>query len=363
MPKLDYGQAGKLLSQLFAEAEKARSAGTPPTVPSKVVKATDALFASATQAYREALLGAGLIHLLDPALNLRHPYTNHGPDAFNGRTLDTKVINPFLSDRMIPSSKGPYLSAFRRSVKFLPATASGLRDKPGYQAMLDYITALEKAADEAETRALVVYLLYRFILLRDAADIPLVRISRFSLEQTRELIGELLEVQSGGLIPVLLTVATLRTLAYCYELDWTIESQGINVADSASSASGDVTVKDKDDAIVLAIEVTERPIEKARVVSTFNTKIARAGISDYLFVYSNNDPSDDALEVAQTYFSQGHEINFVNVEEWIVNNLGTMTGKCRAYFTKQLLELFQDRSVPAAIKVALNDIVTAIINA
>jgi len=201
--------------------------------------------------------------MLDRSINIRFPYMNQGPDAFNGRTLDERVVNPFLQDRMIPCSKGPYLASFRRSVRFIPATAGGLRDKDGYNAFLEYITALE-AANEAKARTLVLYLLYRFVVLRDAANISLSRISRFSLEQYQALMGRLLQVQSGGIIPVLLSVAMLHTIQRCYELQWEIAWQGINVADKASGVGGDITVTQDGD-IILAIEVTERPIEKARV--------------------------------------------------------------------------------------------------
>jgi len=282
---VDYEKAGAILTELFAAAEEAFQENTTPAVETAIQDAADLLFASSTQSYREALIGCGLARILDQSINIRHPYMNQGADAFNGRTLDEKVVNPFLQDRMIPCSKGPYLASFRRSIKFTSATASGLRDKEGYNALLNYISALE-AANENEARRLVLYLLYRFVALRNAADIPLSRISRLSLEQYQALVGRLLQVQSGGLIPVLLSVAMLHTIKTCYQFQWEIKWQGINVADKASGVGGDITVT-QDGNVILAIEVTERPIEKARVVSTFNTKIVRGGIEDYLFIYSS----------------------------------------------------------------------------
>ena len=196
--------------------------------------------------------------------------------------------------------------------------------------------------------------------LRDRSQIPLSHISRLSLDQYRMLVQELLQVQSGGLIPVLLVVSMLRTIKACYALKWDVRFQGINVSDKASGAGGDVTVSLAGET-VLAIEVTERPIEKSRVVSTFNTKVIRAGIQDYLFVYSNAIPSDDARKVARTYFSQGHEINFVQVTDWILNNLATIGAKCRATFTKEILALLDSHDVPASVKIAWNDIVRKIV--
>ncbi len=357
--KLDYPKALETLQELFAEAETCYTNAAPPAVSSKVVEAADILFHSSTQSYREALLGCGLARLLDSSINIRHPYMNQGTDAFNGRTLDQQVINPFLQDRMIPCSKGPYLASFRRSVRFVPETAVGLRDKEGYSALLTYIEQLEQA-DQSTTRNLVIYLLRQFIQLREAARIPLSRISRLSLEQYHALVGNLLQVQSGGLIPVLLTVAMLRTINACFNLQWDISWQGINVADQASGAGGDITVK-KGENILLAIEVTERPIEKARVVSTFNTKIVRAGIEDYLFVYSNSLPTEEARQAAWAYFTQGHEINFLQIRDWIVNNLATIGAKCRTIFTQEILGLFDSREVPASVKVAWNDIVREVV--
>jgi hypothetical protein len=359
MAALNYELAVEYLQSLFTEAEAAFENRSAPAVDTAVVQAVEALFSSSTQSYREVALGCGLARLLDPSINIRHPYKKHGDDSFNGRTLDERVINPFLNDRLIPCSKGPYLATFRRSVKLVPETEQGLRDAAGYGALLTYIGALEDA-DAVTARALVSYLLYRFLLLREATRIPLARISRLSLEQYHLLVAGLLQVQSGGLIPVLLTVALLRTIKECFGLSWEIEWQGINVADRAAGAGGDVTVK-QGGAVILAVEVTERAIERSRVVSTFTTKILHVGINDYLFVYSAALPSDDAKQVARTYFSQGHEINFLELQGWILNALGTIGAACRGVYMQEVIELLDSRSVPAAAKVAWNTLVQTIV--
>jgi hypothetical protein len=276
--KLNYQQAREQLADLFEQAEADYREARPPKVHTSVVEAADVLFASSTQSYREALVGCGLARLLDRSINIRHPYISHGSDAFNGRTLDEQVVNPFLHDRMIPSSKGPYLATFRRSVKFTPETVQGLRDKKGYQAFLDYIGAFEQAQADEEIKSLLRYLLYRFVALRDASTITLARIARLSLDQYEHLIDGLLQTPSGGLLPVLLAVAMFNTIRKCFNLDWEIEWQGINVADRASGVGGDITVK-RSGKIMLAVEVTERPIDRSRVVATFNTKIAPYGMA------------------------------------------------------------------------------------
>jgi SacI restriction endonuclease len=357
---LDYDKAGKLLAELFLQAERAFQDIQAPEVTKPITQSMNALFSSSTQSYREVLLGCGLARILDSSINIRHPYVNQGTDSFNGRTLDEKVINPFLHDRLIPCSKGPYLASFRRNVKFNAETARGLRDKVGYDALLKILDTLEKSST-AEAKLLIRYLLYRFVELRNASRVSLSKISRLSLDQFDALLTDLLRAQSGGLIPVLLVIAMLRTINSCFNLKWEIAFQGINVSDKASGAGGDITVL-KAGEIVLAIEVTERPIGKSRVVSTFNTKVMHVGIQDYLFVYSNATPSDDARTAARTYFSQGHEINFVQIKEWILNNLATLGSRCRSTFTKEMLALLDGRDISASLKLVWNDSVRKLVS-
>ena len=359
MTSLDYTTAANLLNDLFTEAESWIDGNILPSIDPGIIQIADTLFASSTQSYREALLGCGLVRLLNRTINIRLPYVQLGENAFNGRTMDERVINPFLQDQLIPCSKGPYLASFRRIVKFSSETSGGLRDKKGYSALLTYLSALE-ISDIATTRKLVVYLLHRFVLLRNASNIPLSRVRRMSLEQYQALVGKLLQVQSGGLIPLLLTTALLRTINACFNLEWEIEWQGINVADKATGAGGDVSVK-KNGAVELVIEVTERSIEKSRVVSTFNTKIVRAGIEDYLFLYTSAPPSEEARQSARSYFSQGHEIIFLQLQDWIINNLGVIGWKCRGIFMNEVLSLLETRDVPVSVKMAWNELLKEIV--
>ncbi|MGQ9779185.1 MAG: hypothetical protein ACUVRM_04800 [Bacillota bacterium] len=94
----------------------------------------------------------------------------------------------------------------------MPSTADGLRDKEAYMAFLSYLEELE-AADTDQSRNLLRYLLYRFIELRDQANVPLSKIQRLSLMQYKTLIDKLLSRPSGGFFPVILVVALLKSVA------------------------------------------------------------------------------------------------------------------------------------------------------
>jgi len=355
---IDYDAARDILTTEFEAAEALFREGREAVVPKTVALATEGVFRTKTQAYREALLGCAIVRIQDPDINIRLPYVNQGEDAFNGRTLDERVINPFLHDHRIPASRGPYLSALRRNVRFVPETL-GQRDAKGYASFLEFISELE-VADSDTAREYLRHLLWAFVKLRDSADIPLSDVHRLSVEQYGALIDGLLTVRSGGLLPVLLAVATFKMISQCFGLNWRIEWQGINVADRAHGAGGDISVF-RNGELVFSVEVTEREIDRARVVATFNGKIAPNGIDDYLFFFTATNPTDEARQAARQYFAQGHEINFVPIRDWIISVMTTSGPRCRRIFTEQLRELLSRPEVPAALKVAWNDHLQAVL--
>ena len=247
----------------------------------------------------------------------------------------------------------------RRNISFVPETAKGVRDKNAFQAMLEYIDELGTA--DAETA--VTYLrnlLFSFLVLRDKSRITLLRINRLSLEQYGFLLDSLLGTQSGGLLPLLVGVATFESIRETYGLPWTIDWQGINVADAASGAGGDITVS-RDGRPIITIEVTERPIDRARVRATFNTKISPNRLDDYIFFYSGPEPSDDAREAARTYFAQGHDVNFLPLKDWTMTVMSALGQAGRRVFVDRMVALLEQKA-PAGIKVVWNDAIRTIVS-
>lgn len=357
---IDYEAAKQLLSETFTQAENDLLRRSAPEISEDLRKACGELFQSATQAFREVLLGCTIARIQDRKINIRQPYVDQGPKAFSGRSLDERVINPFLHEKRIPSSRGPYLSVFRRSVQFDANTRSGLRDKSAYDAFLTTITNLETMSRRSEPIRFLRHLLYKFAELREEATIPLSKLQRMSLAQYDILISGLLATPSGGRFPVLLVVATFQAIKDFFNLDWQVNWQGINVADAPSGAGGDITIVSSGQTL-MAAEVTERPVDKSRVVAIFNTKIAPTGIEDYLFFVRVSGVSPEARQQAHQYFAQGHELNFLEIKDWILMTLATMGKKGRAAFNKFLVELLDAADVPRTLKVAWNDQVAKII--
>ena len=299
-------------------------------------------------------MGCAIARIQDKSINIRQPYIGHGANSFNGRTLDERVINPFLHEKRIPSSCGPYLSVFRRSVQFDENTRSGVRDQRGYDAFLLLIGHLEAFLQDEDLLPFLRYFLYKFAQLRESSEIPISRLQRISLEQYDNLISGLLSTPSGGRFPVILIISTFTAIKEFFNLDWDISWQGINVADTASGVGGDITIGHSG-VILMSVEVTERPVDRSRVVATFNTKIAPAGIEDYIFFTRSAEVAPEASQQARQYFAQGHEVNFVEIKNWVLMSLATIGRQGRDAFNRQLVSLLEEPDIPSALKVSWNE--------
>ena len=354
MPDIRYDEVRANLEGRLSEIEKLHLLGRIPAVPTVVDKACTIVFSSNTRAYREVLLGCVLARLADRGINIRQPYLEQSENAFSGRTLDEKVINPFLQGAQIPSSQGPYLSVFRRNVQFDESTRGGLRDKSGYDAFLQILAYIEAQTERNEMNQLLDHVLYRFVSLREEANIEIARLPRISLSQYGSLISGLLDIPSGGRIPVIVVVSMLLTIAKIFKLDWVVEYAGINVADAAAGASGDITVRSAGTPVMI-VEVTERPVEASRVQSTFRAKIATSGVVDYLFLVDLQRVAPDAWEEARKYFAQGYEVNFIDVRTWVLMCLATLGVAGRYEYNNRLTELFQAPELPKTVKAGWNE--------
>jgi len=359
MPNIDYRAAEELLENQFDDVESAALEGKAQPIGRQLIKHFDRIFLSKTQAYREVLIGCVLARLQDKSIDIHKPYINQGADAYNGRTLDEKVVNPTLQERKVPCSKGPFLSAFRRSVTFTKKTRDGLRDKESFDSLLALVDYVATVKPDPSLLEFFRYLIYRFISLRQESDISISHLSRISLEQYDNLIASLLATPSGGRFPVFLVEAAFNAIKLVFNLAWEITCLEINVADGSKGAGGDITLK-RENSILMAIEITERTIDRSRVVSTFNTKIAPHAIEDYLFFIKPSAVKPDALLQTRQYFSQGHEVNFLEIKNWILMILATLGHKGRAIFSQFLVQRLSSPGTPAAIKLAWNNAIAAI---
>jgi hypothetical protein len=312
------------------------------------------LFSSKTQSMKEALLGCALMHYTDQSVNIRQPYLKLGENAFSGRTLDQKVINPFLTKEDFSCTNGPYLAVFRRKINFTPELENIFKDKEAYKTMLGFISKLEQYKSKEEIETFIIALLVEFIKARNESKIPVFKLRANSIDQFRTYLTNFLEIKSGGLIPVLITVAFFQTVNEVFTFNWEITWRGINVADKAKGDEGDITIKENNKTI-LAVEITERPIDANRIISTINTKVMKNELKTYLFIYTTKKPDEKAQKTANSYFSTGIEINFANIMDLIINFFIIFDNNVRKVFSEKLFLLIDSNDTPVNIKKAWND--------
>jgi hypothetical protein len=356
---MDYALAKSLLQERFTTAEAAFLDHAPPALGEQIRAPCDRLFQSKTQAYREVLLGCVIAKLVNPEADITRPYVGRSASAFNGRTLDERVVNPFFHAHHVPSSRGPYLSVFRRSVAFDQSTREGLRDKPGYNALLSILGTVQDDADAEHCKHILDYLLFKFVELRGQTGVELLPVERLRLDQYKTLINSMLTTPSGGRLPVLFVVAAFQAIKEHFRLDWELRWQGINVADARSGESGDVTILSQG-RIMLAAEVTERVVDISRVTATFNTKIGPASIEDYLFFFTGTGADAAARQQARQYFAQGHEVSFVEITDWILMVLTTIGQHGRRRFNETLVKLLSARDTPSVLKNRWNEVIQSL---
>ena len=355
---LDYMVARTFLDREFANIEIQFLEGHYQGIDQPQKIHFDKIFESGTQAFREALLGCMLVRYLDKQIDIHKPYLKQGSDAYSGRTFDERVVNPFLHEKRIPCSKGPFLSVFRRSVPFSNGTGTGIRDAEAFNAFLWLIDSVANETDNETILKSIRYLLSRFLDLRATSEIGLLTLPRISLEQYNEIITKLISTPSGGRFPVLLVKSIFFTIKEVYELGWEIEVTGINEADSASGSNGDITIRQGQN-IILSAEITERIVDRNRLISTFTTKIAHQSIENYLFLITSQ-PSDEVSRQIRQYFSQGYEINVLDMRNWMVMILATLGRKGRERFSQTLIREISSIEIPSPMKMAWNQIITEI---
>lgn len=351
--RLEYDVATAVLTRAFSETTALFEHGTPPTVSSSVEKACDILFASSIQAYREALLGCALAKVTDSSIDIRRPQVNQSTQSFSGRSLDEKVVNQALVAMSIPCSKGPYLAVFRRDWSFYPR--GGVRDPGAYDCMLSIISTLESS--EPETREDILrYLLYRFLMLREESDITVETLPPMSSRGYFYLVCSLLSQKSGGRFPLFAVAAALQGLGSSQTVPWEVSVQGINEADAASGAGGDITVTILEQCL-FSVEVTERKVTSHRVETTYWTKVKPNNVNRYLFI-SSSDVSPDVRAKANQY--QHCSFYFLKTRDWLIDTLAVMDGKSHGVFNVALESQIRADSTPKAVRLAWNSTVRQI---
>lgn len=247
----------------------------------------DTLANSKTVAIRYALVTQMLGKIADPTRNLLTlQLAASSPGAWDARSFATAVVVPWVTDnqQVLGTSLEPYASKPLRRER-LERAMPNVRDKQGWTQLVGLLEEIESAGHTALVEAFRRVL--RALVRRLAEQtfgyaIP----QRISLPAMNKMVGAFLDTPSGGFRPLAVATALLDTIGRAFGLFSHVEAQGINEADAAGGAPGDVLCYCHDDPErrCLVVEVKDIELTLAHVqASTRKAKQADVGLKTLLF--------------------------------------------------------------------------------
>lgn len=172
------------------------------------------------------------------------------PGAWNARSLCDGTVVPWEqeNEQMLGGSAEPYANNPLRVAK-LERERKDVRQAPDWTALYDF---LEKAKDGETARRMLGECMKVCVQLAKEQKVSYGVRGRVDLPMTVKVIGCFLRSQSGGMRPLVVATAVLRTIGRYTRLWDRVESQGINEADAASKKAGDITCYLEENAVLCA---------------------------------------------------------------------------------------------------------------
>ena len=229
----------------------------------------DRLVSSKVVSIRYAVLTQLLGKVADPTRSLLFFQLGEKEvGAWDARSFCASVIVPWVSDNhdVLGTSAEPYASKPLRR-KRLERDAPNIRDKTEWAALYDFFAPLDRASDdklEKAVRRCLGSVARRLSLQSFKYQIPI----RVSLPNLCNAVESFLSKPSGGSRTLSVVAAMMQVLGDGLSIFTRVESQGINEADAASGAPGDIMCYDETDNMVLAVEVKDRDLTLSDVRSS-----------------------------------------------------------------------------------------------
>ena len=274
-----------------------------------------------------------------------------GPEAelsgrWDPRGFCTRVVVPWVqrNQNVMGTSADPYVNKPLRRPR-LDVGMESLKNRQQWQALVDFLSELQSASDEAEVKSALVRCLKSMARrLRDLNVVYPVPM-RISLDAVTDILDRYLAVSNGGLRPLVVATALMRTLGQAFSLFPRVESQGVNEADAAAGRPGDIMCYGQDDSLALAIEVKgneltlvelEATVTKARAGRVANILLATPG-----FVQADGEAIETRL---MEEFAQGINIFQTSIQSLARSSLMLLGEDWRVAFLEEVCTELDSRT-------------------
>ena len=231
------------------------------------------------------LLGKHADHRRD-ALCLQRGSADGALEAgrWDPRSFCTAIVVPWVqaNDNVLGSSSDPYVNKPLRRRR-LDDWSVALRGRATWEQLVALLSEVQKrnepAHTEATLRRCIAGVARLYARLRIAYAVP----NRVSAEQCELAFAQFVAEASGGEAPQIAAVALFRVIGQRFALFDDVVRQGINEADSASGAPGDIQCYlGEPPRIVLSVEVKDHELTLLELNASI-TKARRAGVVELLF--------------------------------------------------------------------------------
>lgn len=193
------------------------------------------------------------------------------------RSFCAKFIVPWVqrNQAVLGTSTDPYVNNPLRRPR-LDSGMNSLMHRSEWQALVDFLGSLQQEGDKQSVERAVDRCLRSIArrLMRQSLEYPVP--NRVSLDRLYSLLVDYLAESSHGLRPQVVATALFRVLGEAFGLFDNVAGQGLNEADAATGAPGDIICRNEDGSLVLAVEVKDRTLR----LTDLRAAIRKARTSD-----------------------------------------------------------------------------------
>lgn len=352
---MNSNHARKWLDAAWSEALEAEDKNSDPEV--------DRLVNSKVVSIRYALLTQLLGKIADPNRGLMFlQLGDEEPGAWDARSFSAAVIVPWVAanNDVIGTTGDPYVNNPLRRPR-LERNAPNRRYQEEWNALHDFLSPLDSASQEdliAAFRRCLASIVRRMAGQSFKYQIP----ARVSLPAVLNTLEAFLNEPSGGYRALAVTTAMMTVFGESFSLFAQVESQGLNEADAASGAPGDIMCYNEKDGMVLAVEVKDRELTLADVrASTRKAREANAALASLLFATPGvrNQDSSAIHESTKSAWASGLNVYQADIIELVASAFVLLGEAWRPALLRQIGDEL-DRRGDHAHRRAWHDLLSAL---
>ena len=269
------------------------------------------------------------------------------------RSFCTRVVVPWVrrNHNVLGTSSDPYVNNPLRRAR-LDVGMGSLSNREEWEALVRLLAELEADGSRSAVEEMLVRCLSAIARRLRAQDVVYPVPRRIGLGQLCGILDRYLEVSDGGLRPMIVTTALMRTLGEAFSIFTRVESQGLNEADAASGAPGDVSCFGADEELVLAVEVKGHDLTYVELGATI-LNARSTGVENILFATPDIASADrEAIERRiDDEFASGSNVHQISINDLVRATFSLLAEDWRVRFIRAICDELDARSTDPADRV------------